>query len=996
MLARIILAYVLALPVLVGFTESGSGGHTIDVTMASTVPGYLQVFFDTGQGFSQSQSVVVPVFASEDPREYSAPIPPGQYRQLRIDPCTIPGRYVIRSAAIVRADRTTETVLPLSSLAAVYELTTIERTDSRLVVEAPPGGDDPQLLYAPAQPLKVPVEEGLSSGTLWRLPLAWAAAILAVWIVERASRGAGERAGWALRRLRHLGRARPRSAVLASAALATVLATYPIVFLGRSVVSPNNGGLRMLYDWLPSVPGSRDSEVEDTRLSDVGAALWAFVPYSNVQREALRVGEWPLWNRYNAAGRPLWGQGQTFLLDPLHWPTIITPDPALGWDLKFIAHRFVFAGGVGVAALIATGAWFPAALVAFAAPFVGVYAYRLNHPAVFAMTYAPWVLVAWFLLARAGSGVERARAALLMACATALLLFASPPKEAIATMLAMCAAGAVTVIASPVGWGARLQGLMAAVLAGAAVALLTAPDWLIFLDTWRVSFTAYDVPWAQVGGVREAVALFLSPLAPGPVLPGLHMLALVLVVAALSAPDRLRRNPAALGCALSAAVCLSIAFGIVPVRWLLVTPFIANIGHLHDVFITAAVPVLLVVAATGASVLRAAGRVRVLSVTVLVLATSWWLVSHVARLAPANGFEPWAAGFVAILAAMLPAALARIGPTTVLPTAAAVAVIVVLVLPGGLHAQTGSAPLDALLLQPRLRVALDKNSPAVDSMHRAATEPGRAFGTDWTLIAGSQALYEVEGLGGPDALAIAKYDELVNAAGIARAGWLTKVGFNEVPSLAPLLDMLNATYTFTAIDRMPPGVDELPVTGQDRLKLGRRNTAWPRAFFVDGVWQYSDPAELLRRAAAVGRPFAAIQQGDGRALDATRELTTASGEVIPARGYRLSPNTTSFRINSKGPGVVALEETFLPDDFVATLNGRRVPYFRVNHAFKGVVIPAAGEWRVTFEYRPTHWRVSLALAGVGFIALAGAGFAARPPRRHRGVSTPGAVQSISA
>ena len=69
MLARIILAYVLALPVLVGFTESGSGGHTIDVTMASTVPGYLQVFFDTGQGFSQSQSVVVPVFASEDPRE---------------------------------------------------------------------------------------------------------------------------------------------------------------------------------------------------------------------------------------------------------------------------------------------------------------------------------------------------------------------------------------------------------------------------------------------------------------------------------------------------------------------------------------------------------------------------------------------------------------------------------------------------------------------------------------------------------------------------------------------------------------------------------------------------------------------------------------------------------------------------------------------------------------------------------------------------------------
>jgi hypothetical protein len=800
----------------------------------------------------------------------------------------------------------------------------------------------------------------------------------------------------ALRRLVNLARARPRSAVLASAAIATVLATYPILFLGRSLVSPNNGGARMLYDWLPGAPGSNDAEVEDTRLSDVGAALWAFVPYTNVQREALQHGEWPLWNRYNAAGRPLWGQGQTFLLDPLHWLTIVTPDPALGWDLKFVAHRFVFATGVGVGALIATGAWFPAALAAFAAPFVGVYAYRVNHPAVFAMTYAPWVLVAWFLLARAGSGVERARAALLMACAAALLLFASPPKEGIATMLAMCAAGAVTLLVWPVAWGTRLHGLMAALLAGAAVALLTAPDWLIFLDTWRVSFTAYDVPWAQVGGVREAVALFLSPVTPGPVLPGLHMLALVLVLAVLTAPLRLRRNPAALGCALSAGACMLVAFGIVPVRWLLVTPFIGNIGHLHDVFVTAAVPMLLVLAAEGASVLRVAGRPRILCVTVLVIATSWWLVSHVAELAPANGFEPWAAGFVAILAAMLPSALAGVAATTVLPAAAAAAAIAVLVLPGGLHAQSGSPSLDALLLQPRFRVALDTNSPAVDSMHRAATEPGRAFGTDWTLIAGSQALYELEGLGGPDALAIAKYDELVNAAAIPRAGWLTKVGFDDVPRLAPLLDMLNATYTFTATDNMPVGVDEVPVTGRDRLKLGRRQTAWPRAFFVDGVSQYSDPADLLRKVSALRRPFAAVQQGDDRAVHATRQLTTPSGEVIPARAYRLSPNTTTFRVSSKGPGVVALEETFLPDDFVATLNGRPVPYFRVNHAFKGVVIPAAGEWRVRFEYRPAHWRVSLALAGGGVIGLAGLAVAARRRRPRAGVATAAAVRSTSA
>ena len=62
------------------------------------------------------------------------------------------------------------------------------------------------------------------------------------------------------------------------------------------------------------------------------------------------MGEVPLWNRYNAAGRPLWGQGLSYILDPLHWLTLVTPDPLSGWDLKFVAHRFVFAAGIGLVA----------------------------------------------------------------------------------------------------------------------------------------------------------------------------------------------------------------------------------------------------------------------------------------------------------------------------------------------------------------------------------------------------------------------------------------------------------------------------------------------------------------------------------------------------------------------------------------------------------------------------------------------------------------------
>jgi hypothetical protein len=99
----------------------------------------------------------------------------------------------------------------------------------------------------------------------------------------------------------------------------------------------------------------------------------------------------------------------------------------------------------------------------------------------------------------------------------------------------------------------------------------------------------------------------------------------------------------------------------------------------------------------------------------------------------------------------------------------------------------------------------------------------------------------------------------------------------------------------------------------------------------------------------------------------------------------LTGNATSFVVRSAGPGVAVLTETFLPDDFRVTLNGRRVPYFRVNHAFKAVAIPSAGDWVVKFEYRPRHWDLSLAMAGSGVLLLAGLGVLSRDKSPTRNV-----------
>jgi hypothetical protein len=120
-----------------------------------------------------------------------------------------------------------------------------------------------------------------------------------------------------------------------------------------------------------------------------------------------------------------------------------------------------------------------------------------------------------------------------------------------------------------------------------------------------------------------------------------------------------------------------------------------------------------------------------------------------------------------------------------------------------------------------------------------------------------------------------------------------------------------------------------------------------------------------------------VQASDRQAVEATRALPTPFGATIPARDYALTVNTSRFTVVTPGAGLAVLVETFLPGEFHATLNGAPVSYFRVNHAFKGVVIPAAGKWTVEFRHRPRQWPLSLALAGFGVVMLVGMSLALR-------------------
>jgi hypothetical protein len=136
--------------------------------------------------------------------------------------------------------------------------------------------------------------------------------------------------------------------------------------------------------------------------------------------------------------------------------------------------------------------------------------------------------------------------------------------------------------------------------------------------------------------------------------------------------------------------------------------------------------------------------------------------------------------------------------------------------------------------------------------------------------------------------------------------------------------------------------------------------------------------------AAEGRPFAAAQRTDPEAAAALAALPrdAATRTIAAATNYRLAANSTRFTVRASGPGIVLLTEAFWPGDFLAVVNGRKAQILRLNHAFKGVRLDAAGDHTVEFRYVPRNWprNVAAGLAGATGFALI-LWLALRPARR---------------
>jgi hypothetical protein len=977
--------------------EPFSGGHaTLDslilqVDWQPTEGGISRLYYDTGDGFVPGRYVVARVNAKTRQRSRFK-LPPGRLDGFRL---LLPEH---RGSAVVFGLRITDLaeneVLSLDP----NEFWQDEETDG---VEFKDDGVN--LTNGATLTTEAPLDVHSTSEidkvqTAICFVCALLLSVLLLWKLETS--GSAVRARFFASAERAIAGARksPLLTLLVTSAVAVLVSCHPIIFFGKSLVSPNNRAI-CLYDDYPTVPGSPAGPIEDPKASDVGAMLWSHLPYSVMENRAIfHDGELPLWDRWNSCGVPLLGQGQSMIGDPLHWIPILANGAPWAWDAKFVLARFALAFGVGMLVLAAVDRLGLAVLLSASSVFLGFFSYRFNHAACFSLCYAPWILFAWFKIAAAPDWRRAGRWALLLAAANWMELNSGAAKEASMLILGMNFSGGLVALLSGENWAWRVRRLTAGAGGLVVFLLISAPCWLVFLDALRHAFTAYDRPRAyQIQpslflGLFDDIFYRETTFAEMHTNPAANFFLLLGVLWALASVRRLASKPLFLGIALSALPPLAMAFGLVPPGLILRLPFIGNISHIDNTFSCVLIILFFPIAAFGFRECRdrmESGEWRGDWLVTLLLGGALALAyfgytqaqtrSGSALMHEHNPMAktPFFIGYVTALflsIALLPVAVRAVflrRPGMMAGALIAGLALCIMHFRMGMYLET---KFDAYVMNPEERVDLAARSPAVEFVKAHLPEPARVTGFDGVLTPGFNAVLGLESPGGSDPLENRFYHEMTAAMRFEILwDWRMVVGKENVVLLRPLYDFLNIRYYLGQPTTPPANLPGLRLDGSRDLEVFESPFVWPRAFFTDTLVRYRAISELPPMIWDGDlRPFAAMQMGEEKDLPALPG-NLATRRVARASDYRVTTNTITFTVDAPAPGIAVVSEGFEEGNFRATANGKPVDYFRVNHAFKGVYLPKPGRYVIRFSYWPRMLTPALWLSALGMVMLGCAG-----------------------
>ena len=767
----------------------------------------------------------------------------------------------------------------------------------------------------------------------------------------------------------------PVLAILLVSLLAVVINCYPVIFCGRSYVSPASVGAggSIVYGWWPPLPGMEKSTPPAQRHGrDTWAAMLWGVPIGFIEsRSLLEQGELPLWNRYSHAGDALIGQACSMLGDPLQLIVILGRGSAGAWDIKFLAAKFIFCVGFGLLVLRLLGSRPLSLIYAALAAYCGAFFYIINHPVFFVFSYTPWIL-----LSALGLLDLRSRRYVRWGLVWLLVNFACFNGGHVEVAVDLIGGLNLAALAWALTGGRNVADL-ARVLGRMAVSTLlflglTAPVWMSFLGALDEAHSAHSevqviqLPLKCLPGVFDDFFDFLLARTPPfqALAPETSLLVLVGGIIAAWQWRKLRGEP--FFWVNSGAILLwgGCVFGWIPAFVLAAIPLLNRVGHIYTDFSYLLVIHLTIQSAYG---FKCLARVENFRRAAVVLVGMGLVFGGMMVLAFGFGWMHWSIEWNYFLCAAAGAVGAPLLFTYFKSRNHQISAIrwlgigILGFIPHYRFAlyHCSWCNNDSLMV-PGPRVVLNAPSRAVDKIKADRSGPFRVVGLAGSFAGDYSAVYGIEDIRSCAPLSNGEFINLFrDFPGIQfDGGWVIKVV--DPVQAQPLLNLLNVKYLLAPPDFSVRGQPNFRLTDRSDFEVLENLTVWPRAFFSDKVVSSSNEKFAKLLLANGTQPFIALTREEINQQPGLQQLeTTKPAVVCPATNYQLLPNATAFDVHATSAGMVCLTEG-QAKDFTALANHVPRKVLTVNRAFKGIYLDRPGDYHIEFLYRPRHWRLACA------------------------------------
>ncbi|MBR5297906.1 MAG: YfhO family protein [Parabacteroides sp.] len=201
--------------------------------------------------------------------------------------------------------------------------------------------------------------------------------------------------------------------------------------------------------------------------------------------------------------------------------------------------------------------------------------------------------------------------------------------------------------------------------------------------------------------------------------------------------------------------------------------------------------------------------------------------------------------------------------------------------------------------------------------------------------------YYHKSIGGYHAAKLRRYQELIDFRLVKEIslliGSLQKVesvdDLYKIFAQSPSLNMLNTRYIIYNPEQAPL----------------RNPFALGNAWFVDSV-KFVDSADEEITALDTLNPLkeAVIDKRFEKELEGFVPQTDSAATIVLAE-YR--PNRLTYKSNSEKEQLAVFSEVYYQPGWIASIDGKEVPHFRVDWTLRGLLVPA-GEHDVVFEFKP--------------------------------------------